>query len=145
MSRRATLAQADEDLAAARDRIEGAYHEWAAQLAREAASDALALVEDREGLAAPPPGEVGTLAERVRSLADEAALDPSLVEAATVLDEVLEATLEPDHDPGLAWREGGSADYATEADAREAVEAARGIVDACRAELGEPADGDDAS
>lgn len=143
---RANLAQARQDLAGARERAEETYYEWAAQLAREAASDALVLVEHEAGLPSPPEGRIGTLVERVETLAEAGEVDADLLEPATVLDEVLDPTLEPDHDPGLARREGGSADYLVAEDAEEAIEAASAITDACEARLAEPeeADGDEA-
>lgn len=131
MSPRANLDQAREDLEAASARIEETYYEWAGQLAREAASDALRVAEDEVGRTSPPAGEIGTLAERVQQLVEAGDLDGDLREPAAVLDDVLDPTLEPDHDPGLARREGGSADYTTEEDAREAVEAGERIVEAC--------------
>jgi HEPN domain-containing protein len=135
--RRATLGQARDDLALARERVEETYYEWAAQLAREAASDALALVEAREGLASSPPGEVGTLRDRVERLLDDSGLDSDRLADGQVLDDVLDPTLEPDYDPGLARREGGSEDYTTREDAVEAIEAAERIVDAVRSETNE--------
>ncbi|PSG97183.1 hypothetical protein BRD56_05850 [Thermoplasmatales archaeon SW_10_69_26] len=135
MSPRANLAQARDDLAAAGARIEETYYEWAGQLAREAASDAFRVMEDEVGLSSPPAGEIGTLAERARALVDQAQLPSAVVARAEVLDEALDPALEPDFDPGLARREGGSEDYLTEEDAREAREAATAIVDACRDRL----------
>lgn len=132
---RANLPQIREDLAGARERVEETYYEWAAQLAREAASDALALVEHEAGLSPPPQGRIGTLVERVEALVGADELGAGLVEEADVLDEVLDPTLEPDHDPGLAEREGGSADYLVAGDAEEAIEAAAAIADACQARL----------
>jgi len=132
---RANLPQIREDLEAARARIEETYYEWAVQLAREAASDAFRLLETEAGLASPPQGEIGTLADRVASLTDRGLLDGELAEPAGELDDVLDPALEPDYDPGLAQREGGSADYLEAGDAREAVEAAAAIVDACTATL----------
>lgn len=129
---RASLAQAEEDLAAAHQRVEETYYEWACQLAREAASDALALVEDELGRDPPPEGEIGVLADRLEGLGGRVAFAGRLAEAASTLDEVLDPTLEPDHEPSLARREGGSTDYLVAEDAREALEAARAIVDACR-------------
>lgn len=138
---RANLAQIREDLAAARRRLDEAYYDWAAQLAREAASDALALVEAETGRSPPPGGRIGDLAGRVDELVGAGVLAGTLRGPAAVLDQALDPTLEPDHDPGLAEREGGSADYLEVEDTREAIEAAAAIAEACEAALGE-AEGD---
>lgn len=135
MSRRATLDQAHEDLQAARERVEETYYEWAGQLAREAASDALALVEEAVDVEPPQLGEIGQLEDRIEGVVEAGVLDPALAGAGRVLDEVLDPTLEPEYDPGLARREGGSEDYTTREDAREAIEAAESIVQACEAVL----------
>lgn len=135
---RANLAQIREDLAAARRRLEESYYDWAAQLAREAASDALALVEAETGRSPPPEGRIGDLRARVEGLVGAGVLAADLRGPAGVLDEALDPTLEPDHDPGMAEREGGSADYLELGDTREAVEAAAAIAEACEAALGEP-------
>lgn len=132
MSPRATLDQAEEDLKAARERVRETYYEWAGQLAREAAWDALALLEHEEGLEASRTGEIGQLEDRVRGLAGRDVLGSSLIQEAQVLDEVLDPALEPDYDPGLARREGGAEDYTTREDATRAIEAGQRIVDACR-------------
>lgn len=135
MSARANLAQIEEDLEAAGLRIEETYYEWAGQLAREAASDVLRLLEAEFDRESPPAGEIGTLEHRVDALAGRAEGLGELVEPARVLDEVLDPTLEPDHDPGLERREGGAREYLVEEDAREALQAARRIVRTCRERL----------
>lgn len=134
---RANLGQVREDLEQADRRVEETYYEWAAQLAREAASDALALAEAEHGLSPPPTGEIGELAERVDRLAEASAIEAELREPAAVLDDVLDPTLEPDHDPGPQRREGGSTDYLEAEDAEQAVQAASEIADACQAHLDE--------
>lgn len=135
MSPRARFDQAVSDLEAAQRRVEETYYEWAAQLAREAASDALAILEDEHGLASPPEGRIGDLAERIEEVAGLSDLDARLASRGEVLDGVLDPTLEPDYDPGLAQREGGSEDYTTREDAEEAIGAAGAIVEACRGAL----------
>jgi HEPN domain-containing protein len=132
---RPNLAQIREDLDHARDRLAETYYEWAAQLAREAASDALALVEIEAGWQPPAEGEIGELGERTARLVEAELLDEQLASAAAILDEVLDPTLEPDHDPGLERREGGSRDYLEAGDAEEAIEAAASLADACQAQL----------
>lgn len=135
MSPRVSLEQAFSDLDAAGERLEQTYYEWAAQLAREAASDALSLLEAELGLRSEAGGPIGSLTQRLQTV--EKALDEpaSLQEAAVRLDEVLEGTLEPDHEPSVAWQEGGSEEFTTREDAAEAIEAARAIVEACRGAL----------
>lgn len=137
MTARASLAQAQRDVDAARARLEETYHEWAAQLAREAASDALGLVEEQVGIEGAPGGRIGSLPDRLEALGPHRAFDDELRSAGSVLDDVLEGTLEPDHDPSLAWKEGGSEDFTTREDAEEAIAAAQRIVDACRKHLQE--------
>lgn len=139
MCPRATLEQAEDDLKAARDRVEETYYEWAGQLAREAASDVLVLLEQDAGLAPPALGEIGQLEDRIRALAEQDVLEAKLAREGKVLDEVLDPTLEPEYDPGLARREGGAEDYTTRDDAQRAIQAGERILTACRRFL--PEDG----
>jgi HEPN domain-containing protein len=139
MPGRESLAQARDNLARAREEVEARYHEWAALLAKEAAQDALRVVAREHGTGPPAADEVAPLVEP--ALGALPADDPVRV-AAQRLDAI--------HDPvevdletaSHAVREGGKADYVTGEDAREAIERAATIVDACRARLDEAEDGD---
>lgn len=132
MPLRENIPQAREDLAQARQEADARFHEWAVLLAKEAAESALRILATESDVEGPRSGKLEPLA---RAILDVQPDGEALVEDAERIDHL--------HDPAevdletasVAEREGGKVDYVDADDAREAIERAEAIVDACERRL----------
>lgn len=134
MATRESLVQARDNLERAREEVDARFHEWAALLAKEAAQDALRVVVREDGHAPPATDRVAPLV--AAAFGDVPAGHPA-AEHAIRLDEIHEPVEVDLETASEAVREGGKADYVDGEDAREAIERAGAIVDACQARLDE--------
>lgn len=134
MAVRESFVQARDNLDRAREEAKARFHEWAALLAKEAAQDALRVVVREEGHRPPTSENVAPLV--AAAFGDLPADDPR-VEHATRLDEIHEPVEVDLETASEAVREGGNAEYVDGEDAREAIERASAIVDACERALDE--------
>lgn len=132
MPLRENIPQAREDLEQAREEADARFNEWAVLLAKEAAESALRILAAESGVEPPKTGKLEPLA---RANLDVHPDGETLVEDAERIDQL--------HDPAevdletasVAEREGGKTDYVDADDAREAIERAEAIVDACERQL----------
>lgn len=134
MAVRESLVQARDNLDRAREEAQARFHEWAALLAKEAAQDALRVVVREAGQAPPVTDRVAPL---VAVAFGDLPRDDARVEHAIRLDEIHEPVEVDLETASEAVREGGKAEYVDGEDAREAIERATAIVDACEAALDE--------